>query len=382
MLLAYATGAFGLSYMSMLGFLAPLRARELGASVEEVGFIVGLGAFSSMLTAVPAGALSDRFGSRRTFIGGAFLALLAAVGLAFSTNLWALAAFQFVRGFPQVMGWVGAMTYVTGLGSADQRASITGRFSLATNVAGIASPALIGTVAQVWGVVFGFQFVAAYCLLFALLGFLLVETHAPAFAHGRAPITGYGAAGSMMKLPPVQVVMLLSVARIATNAGWVAFFPLFLVEHGTPASLAGTVISVVGLASAANSTMAASYARRGGIPKVIAIFTLAGSFGVSLSPVLVALPWAYIPALAVGASQGVTLPLLLTMLSQHTAGQLRGVAMGMREGINQATAMVTPILTGVALERFGPVGFMAGSVLVVGALSAASVINRRVGRPS
>ena len=55
-------------------------------------------------------------------------------------------------------------------------------------------------------------------------------------------------------------LMLLSVARIATNAGWVAFFPLFLVEHGTPASLAGTVISVVGLASAANSTMAASRA--------------------------------------------------------------------------------------------------------------------------
>ncbi len=379
MLLAYASGAFGLSYMSMCGFLVPLRAHELGASVEEIGLLVGAGAFSAMLTAVPAGAFSDRFGSRRTFIAGAVTALIAAAGLALAPNVALLFVLQLVRGFPQVMGWVGAMTYVTGLGDARSRAGIAGRFSLATNIAGVASPTIIGVVAQALGIAAGFWFVALYCLAFTVVGVLMTEMHVRPAVRPTSS-TGYGPALAMLRIPAVQSIMLLSVARLAAQSGWAAFFPLFLVEHGTPAALAGTVISVSGIASAANSTLAGRLSRTGHSHLIVGLFACSGAAAVALSPLVAGVPLAYLPALVVGASQGVTLPLLLALLSQYTNPQQRGVAMGAREGINQATAMVTPVATGIMLGAAGSIGFASGGVLVALAVTAAAVLHRREAR--
>ncbi len=376
MVLAYASGAFGLSYMSMCGFLVPLRAHELGASVEEIGLLVGAGAFSAMLTAVPAGAFSDRFGSRRTFIAGAVTALIAAVGLALAPSVALLFVLQLVRGFPQVLGWVGAMTCVPGLGDARSRAGIAGRFSLATNIAGVASPTLIGVAAQTLGIAPAFWCVALYCLLFTIVGVLMTETHTPP-AVRHTSFTGYRPALAMLRFPAVQAIMLLSVARLAAQSGWAAFFPLFLVEHGTPTALAGTVISVSGIASAANSTLAGRLSRTGRSHLVVGLFACGGATAVALSPLAAGIPLAYLPALAIGASQGVTLPLLLALLSQYTDPHLRGVAMGAREGINQATVMVTPVATGIVLGAAGPIGFASGGLLVALAVAAAAVLHRR-----
>lgn len=376
MVLAYASGAFGLAYMSMCGFLVPLRAHELGASIEEIGLLVGAGALSAMLTAVPAGAISDQFGSRRTFIGGAVTGLIAAIGLALAPNIAWLFALQVLRGFPQVLGWVSAMTYVTGLGVAGDRAGIAGRFSLATNIAGVASPTIIGVVAQLFGISAGFWFVACYCLMFVVVGIRMTEVHKPP-ATRAVSLTGYGPAMELMRSKPVQAIMLLSVARLAAQSGWAAFFPLYLVERGTSAALAGTVISVSGMASAANSTFAGRLARTGRTHLIVALFACGGAVGAALSPLVAVIPLAYLPALLVGASQGVTLPLLLAMLSEHTHPQSRGVAMGAREGINQATTMVTPVVTGMVLGAAGPIGFACGGVLVVLAVTAAALVNDR-----
>ena len=44
LLLAYAAGSYGFGFQAMYQFLLPLRARELGAPVELIGLLVGIGA--------------------------------------------------------------------------------------------------------------------------------------------------------------------------------------------------------------------------------------------------------------------------------------------------------------------------------------------------
>ncbi|MCA1645083.1 MAG: MFS transporter, partial [Chloroflexi bacterium] len=83
----------------MGAFLIPLRAHELQAPLDQIGIIVGAGAVGPALLSVMSGELADRFGARRTYIGGTLVA--AAMGLLLFpvTNYWLLLPIQLVMGF-------------------------------------------------------------------------------------------------------------------------------------------------------------------------------------------------------------------------------------------------------------------------------------------
>src|ERR1041385_5449222 len=94
--LVYLSGSFGFGFQQMAAFLVPLRARELGAPLDQIGIIVGAGAVVPALLSVWSGELSDRFGARRAYIvstlGEAAMGLL----LFPVTNYWLLLPIQLV----------------------------------------------------------------------------------------------------------------------------------------------------------------------------------------------------------------------------------------------------------------------------------------------
>ena len=71
--LVYLSGSFGFGFQQMAAFLVPLRAHELNAPLDQIGLIVGAGAVVPALLSVWSGQLADRFGARRTYIGGTLL---------------------------------------------------------------------------------------------------------------------------------------------------------------------------------------------------------------------------------------------------------------------------------------------------------------------
>jgi hypothetical protein len=54
--LAYVSGAFGLAASGHINFRVPLRARELGASFDVIGLLVGAGAALPAVLSVTTGA--------------------------------------------------------------------------------------------------------------------------------------------------------------------------------------------------------------------------------------------------------------------------------------------------------------------------------------
>src|SRR5206468_5629495 len=77
--LVYISGSFGFGFQQMAAFLVPLRARELSAPLDQIGIIVGAGAIVPALLSVWSGELADRFGARRTYIGGTIVAAACGV---------------------------------------------------------------------------------------------------------------------------------------------------------------------------------------------------------------------------------------------------------------------------------------------------------------
>jgi MFS family permease len=88
-----------------------------------------------------------------------------------------------------------------------------------------------------------------------------------------------------------------------------------------------------------------------------------GALGVALSPHLLSIPLVYVPSVFMGIGYGISLPLLIAMMSQNAPPGQRGVAMGLRTQANQVSATVTPIVFGTV---FPAVGITLGFTLAAG----------------
>jgi MFS transporter, DHA1 family, inner membrane transport protein len=371
--LAYASGGFGLAMNAMVQFLLPLRADELGIGIGTIGLLLGAKAITEALMSVPLGGFMDRVGTRRAYLIGTGVSTVVALGFLLATSTWMLLVLQVFLGMVRPLGWVGAQSYVAGLASGEERARDTGRFSFCANVAQIAAPLLVGTAAQVLGVREAFGVFGAYSGVFFLLGLFLPDV-------GREAVTAGGRHGSfiqalgLLRLPGIQVAMLLTFARLWIPSTFSSFLPLFLVSSGVTEGIAGSVVSAMAVTSTVVALFTGRIARLGRPEPLTAAALGIAAVGLALAPFIAELPWVYLSAMMVGIGQGLSLPMLITIVSNGAPPQNRGLALGLRSSVNQVAAAIAPVTVAAVIGAAGiTVGFpvaggVAGTVLVAGAV--------------
>lgn len=377
--LAYLSGAFGLAATAQINFLVPLRARELGASFEVIGLIVGAGAAVPAILSVTTGAAIDRLGSRRAFLlGTVSTGILSAIGL-LVTNYWWLLALQSVLGIARNLGWLASQTYITGVGPEDLRQRTASRFAFFTSSGQMAAPAMMGAVAQFTGYRSAFLFLAAYAFAFSLVGARLPRVpHEDAPRPATATTFGLRAALHLLGNRPIQVVLLLSGLRLWITWVYTAFIPVYLVDRGLPPALVGTVLATYGVLGAISTPTTEFWTRFLSPVRVAMLAMVAGAVGLLLAPHLVAVPVVYLVPALIGISQGLSLPVILTIMGGSAPPGQRGVALGLRSAVNQTTAAAGPVLVGTLISALGVVtGFTIGGLFAGGIVLGAHALDMR-----
>ena len=317
-----------------------------------------------MVLAVPAGALADRIGAKHSFIIGALINGLAFAGFAATDNYWVMLALQIVRGIPHSMAWVASQTYASAISTPATRVRVMGRFSFMTNISSLLSPLLVGAVGEAVGLKFAFLFLLASSLIHLVAWLPLPDARMQGRASGGGQGTGFAVARDLMRLRPAQIAILLTFIRLWLGSGYGAFFPVLLKEHGFGPALIGTVMSVNGVISAATSLWSDRLARRSSNEIATAISLGIGALGLALCPYLILLPVVYAPSGLVGVGMGLSMPLVLAILSEEVPPGQRGVAMGMRTTANQGGALVAPPIMGFLFGVAGPGGgFLLGAII-------------------
>lgn len=379
--LAYVSGAFGLAASGQINFLVPLRARELGASFEVIGLMVGAGAALPALVSVMTGAAIDRLGARGSFVLGTTATGILAACSVFVTNYWWYLLLQPVLGVARNFGWLASQAYITGVGTEQQRHAVAGRFAFFTSAGQMAAPAMIGAVAQLTGFRWAFLFLTAYSGAFAIVGWLL-----PPIARSqkdtelRSGGLGVRSAVQLVKQRPIQVVLLLSGLRLWITWIYTAFMPIYLVDNGLAPVAVGTVLAMYGIVGALAAPTTTFWMRFASAPTVGTLAMTGGALALILAPHLTALPLVYLAPVLIGVSQGVSLPVILAIVGASTPAGQRGVALGLRATINQATAAAGPILVGALISAFGVVaGFTTGGLFAGLMVLSAHVLHRSAG---
>jgi MFS family permease len=122
-----AVSAYGpsLLYGFSSGVIAPviaISALERGASVAVAGLIVALMGIGSIVSNIPAGVLTTRFGERRSMVGAAAFNA-AGIGLCLlGTGLWAFAAGVLAQGMAGAVFQLARQSYLTEVVPLDMRA--------------------------------------------------------------------------------------------------------------------------------------------------------------------------------------------------------------------------------------------------------------------
>lgn len=376
-LAAYAIGGFGMAVNAMIQFLLPLRAVELGVGIGVIGLLLGAKGVAEAFSSVPIGALIDRVGARRAYIIGTAATATLAVAYSIATTAFAFFALQVLLGLVRPLGWVGSQSYVSGMRKGKDKAADTGRFGFVASGSQIVAPLLVGVVAQYVDLSAAFLALSAYCAVFAALGMLLPHQDSVASSSGRK--NSLAEAVDLLRLSGIRVVMLLTFTRLWIPSVWTAFFPLLLVTSGTSEAAAASAVSAMGVMATFIGLIVGRLSRLGRDVHVTAVALIAGCAGLIVAPFVGGVPMAYLSSALVGIGQGVSLPMLIVLVTAAAPAARRATALGLRSSVNQVAAAVAPsAVAGLLSLTAATVGFpVAGAVGLT--FVAAALITDRVG---
>lgn len=142
--LCAAGGLAYCSYAMCRSPVLPLFARQLGASPQAIGFLVGASTLTGVCLKLPAGALSDVVGRRALLVAGALV--FAALPFAYLpvAALGALVAIRFVHGAATAVFGPVASAVISDLAPASRRGAWLGSYSAIQGAGQAAGPVLAG----------------------------------------------------------------------------------------------------------------------------------------------------------------------------------------------------------------------------------------------
>lgn len=370
--LAYATGGFGLSTVSQAAFLVPLRARELGASLDAVGLIVGAGAVGALLMSVPSGALLDRLGPKRTYVLGAAITGLVSMLFPLVTNYWWFLLLQALLGMVRNLAWMATMSYIASIGTERQRTTLTGRFIFVSNFGQVVGPLLVGASAELVGYRWALFVPAAYALLFSFLGLFLPAISLDDGERKRQGGAGLRSARELLAVPSLRALLILVFATLWITTVYVTLLPTYLTAHGLSAGIVGAVVAVTGGVAALVAPTAGFWARRWQPTRITMAALACGSLGLVLAPHATELPWVFVIPALVGLGGGMSMPILLTLITIEAPARLRGVALGLRSMATQGAMTLAPVIAGPLVAAVGMTAGLAATGAAAAAMLAAA----------
>jgi MFS family permease len=347
-----------------------VRLDELGASAQEVGFVAAAYAFVALFLAIPGGRAIDRLGSTRVL--AVSLAAMAGLGVAYAlaTTVWHLFWLQVVNGVVELFVWLAVQTLATGAGRGDTLAKHLSLFSFTWGL-GIAVGPTVG------GLVYDRAGFSVLALVYAGLsaGMLLALVFAPPPPEGSRSRGGRLGrdAWQTARAPAVRTVLLSSFVVMYVISIKSTFYPLALEDRGVPVPLIGVLLSIMGIASLAVRPLLPAATRRFGAGPVMVLGTVVGVVGISLTPWLLHPVLLVAAAVVTGAGYGSNPPVVMQLLTEHSATGSRGLVMGLRATAGRLAQVLQPL-------AFGAVAAVAGTAAafpVSGAVLLATVLGSR-----
>lgn len=355
-----------------VGSVSPHLVESYGASIADIGMLIGLYLAPGVVVAVPGGAVAALFGDKRTVCCSLILMLIGGAMIGWGPDWGWLVAGRLLAGVGGVAINI-VMTKMLMDWFVDREISTAMAIFINSWPVGIALALLVlpglaavGGLDLAWAAV---MFVIASGLV------LLVLVYRP------PPNAAPRAARITVNKLPLFALFLASCVWALYNAALIlvfSFAPAFLQLRGWDLTFAGSVTSIFIIAVAIAIPFGGIVADRSGRRDGVIMVSLLGY--ALLLPLVLFVPTGVVPVIfvIVGLMFGLGAGPIVTLPSLILPPDARAFGTGVYYSIYYAIVMVAPALAGAIADHTGSVGsaFITGSVLLVFAMLALGLFRR------
>jgi MFS family permease len=363
----YALAFFTGNLFPMVSVVMPLWALELGASPFVIGLIIASRQILTVTLSIHGGALLDRHGARNVIMVLGIVGAACMASFPLLPFIWAVILLQMASGFTETTNWIGAQAMVGKL--LKGHALYAGRMTAAARFGGFAGPWLTGLCWQYGGpyAAFGFLGFWVVCGVFAAFaipkekeadGAAAAPNPAPAAATRRATdampkLSDYITAFRMLALPAVALVIMATFMRQAGSGVQSSFYGVWLKEAGFTAGTIGFLIGISSLVSALSALMTGRLTRYVAEHWLLVAMIMTSVVAIAVTPLLSAFPLLVAFICLRGASQGLNLPLMMSISSRAVGSDLQGRVAALRITFNRLGGALVPLIMGAMAEFVG-----------------------------
>jgi MFS family permease len=156
-----ATGLVAFAVVNSSDAFLLLRARDAGATDEQVILAYVFYNLIYALFAFPAGAIADRIGMKKSFMVGLLFFIATYFGMAFASSAWAVFGLFVLYGIYAAIAETVSRAWLSGLCEKNKRATALGFYSGMTSLAALAASTMAGLLWLKAGAMAVFLFSAA-----------------------------------------------------------------------------------------------------------------------------------------------------------------------------------------------------------------------------
>jgi MFS transporter, DHA1 family, multidrug resistance protein len=365
----------------------PLFAADLGATPQEIGWIVIASTLPGILISFPAGAIADFFGHRRVIIASLLVFATAPFLYLVVANSWELMAVRFYHGFATAIFGTVASAAIAGRFPA-RRAAMLSMYSSVTIVGRSIAPFLGGFLISVAS----FHSVYVACAMsgmIALLAGLLLprEAHTRPAGPARFP-RFFPALREVLANRTILVTSVVEAAQFLAFGAIEAFLALYAATVGIPAWQIGIILGVQLVAVVVVKPMMGAVSDRWGRRAVIVPGLLIGMASAALLPLARDVFTLTALSLVFGIGFAAVTSSTAALVADETRNAQFGASIGVLRTIMDVGQTIGPVMTGflvawwgyhVAFPALGVVLAASAALFVAGVRPAAASPGRASG---
>ena len=348
--------------------LVSLFGNELAASTIEIGLIVSMFPFLSLLFAVQIGRLVDRIGCKVPLIWSSLFGSVSLMIPVAFPNLSGLFASQILAGLSTTLFVVSAQSYAGHTDEPSKREQNVMKFSIGAAIGSFVGPLAGGYLADWIGTPRSFFLLGGIALLAVLFSFFLIENGKPIESEREKEKPKLSATLQLLKISNVRRAFLISSLILLGKDMFTSYFPLLAVEFGLSSTSIGIIVALNALAGIFIRWVMPQLIDRFGRNVVIV-----GSV-VSSGVLFLMLPFfhhdfvlgllSFLLGMGLGIGQPLSISTTLSSLPQERIAE----GLGLRLTANRLTQTTAPFVFGMIAHLFGlsSVFFITGAIIVAG----------------
>ena len=345
----------------------PLHARELGASLEMIGYVVASYAIGQLLLRIPIGVGSDIIGRRPFAIMALVLSGIGGIWLAVSPDPWSLFAARSLTGVAAA-GWVAISVLFASYYPSGNTSKAMAVIMSVNTISLVTSTFIGGLMADYMGTLSTFYVAAAIAFGGAALLFIAPEPKIPSgVKYSYSTLLSVLSNRTLLRVSVIAIT--LQFVTFAVNFG---FLPVHAENLGASKSEVG-YITTAGLLAAVLGTWAAAWFT-GRTTTTVAILIAAMATLLSLIVMTMTTDLVTLGALQTlnGFGRGLMNTVLISLALASAPSAIRATAMGSYQALYAIGMLMGPAVSGPVADAFGieMVFWVSAGITVFGALLA------------